>query len=366
MKFTWIIGLLIGLATLVTAQDNLKIEGQLLNTTTHTHVQLLDMAARGLVVSESSISTEGKFTLLAEIKEAGIYSLQFDAKNKLYLVLHPGENILFEGIANPNLKKIKISGSPDSEMALEMGNSLGKYELQIDSLNRVYKSAQANGNVAQVTPAIKKTHGEIMKQRSQEIAHFVKKHPASLASLLFLQNLEMGEYFSLYKKVDAKLYQKYPANPFVVDLHKRVAAEMKLAVGSVAPEIILPGTDGAEEKLSALRGNVVLIDFWASWCGPCRKENPHVVRLYQKYNNKGFEVFSVSLDKSRDAWLKAIADDQLDWTHVSDLKYWKSAAAKQYGVTSIPFTVLIDKQGKIIAKGLRGAALERKLAELLD
>ena len=114
-----------------------------------------------------------------------------------------------------------------------------------------------------------------------------------------------------------------------------------------------------------MRGKVVLIDFWASWCGPCRRENPNVVKLYEKYKDKGFEIFSISLDKDKTAWIKAIKDDNLKWTnHVSDLKYWSSEAAKLYGVSSIPSTVLIDKEGRVIAKNLRGRDLELKMKEI--
>jgi thiol-disulfide isomerase/thioredoxin len=118
--------------------------------------------------------------------------------------------------------------------------------------------------------------------------------------------------------------------------------------------------------LSSLKGKVVLIDFWASWCGPCRKENPNVVRIYNKYHNEGFEIFGVSLDRNRDSWLKAIKNDNLSWIHVSDLKYWQSEGARLYGVNSIPFTVLLDKDGKILAKGLRGKSLEDKLEEIFN
>ena len=115
-----------------------------------------------------------------------------------------------------------------------------------------------------------------------------------------------------------------------------------------------------------MRGKYVLIDFWASWCGPCRKENPNVVRLYNQYKDKNFEIFGVSLDQDREKWLKAIQDDNLTWTHVSDLKFWQSAAAQLYNVNSIPATVLIDPQGKIVAKNLRGQALEDKVAQLIN
>ncbi|HLP12976.1 MAG TPA: TlpA disulfide reductase family protein, partial [Flavobacteriales bacterium] len=131
------------------------------------------------------------------------------------------------------------------------------------------------------------------------------------------------------------------------------------------PEIKLPGLDGKDKSLSSLRGKVVLVDFWASWCRPCRAENPNVVRLYNKYNKKGFEVFSVSLDKEKSAWEAAITKDGLLWpNHISDLLQWQSIVVKQFGIQGIPYTILVDRDGKIIAKNLRGADLEAKLAEL--
>lgn len=136
--------------------------------------------------------------------------------------------------------------------------------------------------------------------------------------------------------------------------------------GGSAPEIAMKTPEGEMMKLSELRGKVVLIDFWASWCGPCRKENPNVVRVYNKYKSAGFEILGVSLDKTKDKWQAAIAKDGLTWHHVSDLRGWQNKAAQTYGVRSIPHTVLVDQEGKIIARNLRGPALERKLAEIFD
>lgn len=136
-------------------------------------------------------------------------------------------------------------------------------------------------------------------------------------------------------------------------------------IGDIAPEIKFKNPNGKTYKLSSLRGKYVLIDFWASWCGPCRRENPTVVRLYNKYKDQGFDVYSVSLDKSKSKWMSAIVKDGLIWeNHVSDLKGWGSAATGLYGFRGIPYTVLIDKEGKVIATKLRGAALERKLEQL--
>ena len=138
-----------------------------------------------------------------------------------------------------------------------------------------------------------------------------------------------------------------------------------VAIGQVAPEIALPNPDGQIVKLSSLRGKYVLIDFWAKWCGPCRKENPNVVKAYLANKDKGFEVFGVSLDRNKEDWVKAIKEDNLTWTHVSDLKYFQSEAALKYNITGIPFSVLVDPKGVIIAKNLRGEDLHKKLEEVL-
>lgn len=137
-----------------------------------------------------------------------------------------------------------------------------------------------------------------------------------------------------------------------------------LIIGAEAPILKGMTPDGNEISLKDLRGKYVLIDFWASWCGPCRRENPNVVKLYEKYKKQGFEIFGVSLDRQKDRWVKAIADDGLVWSHISDLKGWKSAFASKYGVTSIPTTVLLDKEGKIIARNLRAHQLEGELVKL--
>ena len=171
------------------------------------------------------------------------------------------------------------------------------------------------------------------------------------------------QHAPLYKKIRDALVGQWSENEFVKHLDSRL--QTALFAGMEAPDIALPDRDGNTRRLSDLRGNVVLIDFWASWCRPCRLENPNVVRLYHQYHDKGFEIFSVSLDNSRDAWLKAIGDDHLEWpNHVSDLRGWSSAGGRLYGIQSIPSTVLVDRNGNILARNLRGQELENKLKEI--
>lgn len=183
------------------------------------------------------------------------------------------------------------------------------------------------------------------------------------AVAMALQPLEQEDNY-----ISARLARKY-AEEFPGPASSSFAKNFNSgppSVGEMAPEITLPNRDGSAESLSSLRGKVVLIDFWASWCGPCRQENPVVVEAWKRYEPKGFTIFSVSLDQTKEKWLAAIGKDGLAWNnHVSDLRGWQSAGAAAYGVRSIPATFLLDREGKIVARNLRGPALEQKLAELL-
>jgi peroxiredoxin len=175
------------------------------------------------------------------------------------------------------------------------------------------------------------------------------------------QEYEFSDLEAAYKAVSA--YN--PASKYTAELATVYNAEKLLAVGSPAPEIVQNDLTGKPVALSSLKGKVVLIDFWASWCRPCRMENPNVVKMYRRLKSKGFEIYGVSLDSDANAWKNAIAKDSLTWFHVSDLRQWQNAAAKLYKVSGIPYTVLLDRNGNIAAKGLRGPELEAKVEELL-
>jgi thiol-disulfide isomerase/thioredoxin len=176
---------------------------------------------------------------------------------------------------------------------------------------------------------------------------------------------QQAEYFeSLYDKYKVASPKHTQFKTFEA-IFNQIVPKKPVKNGKLAPEINLPDPSGQNIALSSLKGKIVLIDFWASWCGPCRAESPNVVRLYQRFKDKGFEIYSVSLDKDKDRWMQAIKDDGLGaWKHVSDLKYWSSVAAKAYGVSGIPATFLLDRNGNVVQQGLRGEDLERAV-ELL-
>ncbi|MBS1612491.1 MAG: TlpA family protein disulfide reductase, partial [Bacteroidetes bacterium] len=208
----------------------------------------------------------------------------------------------------------------------------------------------------------------------------LKTAKSPLTALFYVTNLPFQEYPEENKFVIDRLKKEIPNSSYTKDFvavyeqfnQQAAAAQAQkqavesTAIGAQAPEIDLPNPDGKNIKLSSLKGKVVLIDFWASWCGPCRMEMPNVINTYNKYKAKGFTVYSVSLDKEANAWKNSIKSLGMTWENqVSDLKFWQCEAAQRYGVNGIPATFLLDKDGKIVATNLRGAELEKKVAELL-
>ncbi len=343
MKFFFIQLLFVLLGTsLIFSQTNVKITGNIQNKGNFDKIYLEDIVTQQELAS-TDLSDKGDFSMEATVDKANFYRLRLDQENYLILIIEPNENITVKADVK-ELYSPEIEGSKNSSLIYSTFKSSQEFDEKIEAYAQ-----------------------KIQKEKQAYIRKFILDNLNSLSTLFFIDELSIDDDFDVYKKLDNSLYAKYPENFLVLELHKKVQGADFLAIGSDAPEIDLPNPDGKNIKLSSLRGKYVLIDFWAAWCRPCRIESPNMVKLYDKYNKKGFEIYSVSLDKTKDAWTKAIKQDGLGkWTHVSDLKYWNSAAGKDYGVESIPFTVLIDKEGKIIAKGLRGDALEAKLAEILD
>lgn len=301
----------------------------------------------------------GAFSFAFNVPQIGYYRVGLGERNLCVLILSPGEKVELTAEASGIYKTYKVKGSPESQRLRDLNGILAKR----DSIGMQLQQAQMNQDQALFNTAMQ-AYQEVLSTVSVKIKAFIDEDPGKMSSLAAAQNLDPAQDFEYYIKVVDALDGKANGNEFFDGMKEQVQSSRKLAVDSEAPDFTLPQPNGSNLSLSDLRGTYVLIDFWASWCGPCRKENPNVVRVYEKYNDRGFEILGVSLDKNRNAWLAAIEQDGLTWKHVSDLQYWNSAVVPEYQVQGIPLTYLIGPDGKILAKNLRGPSLEAKLKEI--
>jgi peroxiredoxin len=249
--------------------------------------------------------------------------------------------------------------------------TLADADKRIEERKKLYYDAQSK-KVKYDTIGLEEFRNDVQnlkaERRMQEI-DFIKKHPDYIISVEALKDVVgyLPTDIRIYDKLFNGLNKKVRNSSEGVALKKTIDGFMAVRIGAEAPLFQQPDTAGNMISLKDLRGKYVLIDFWASWCGPCREENPNVVKAYERFRDKNFTVLGISLDKAekRDAWIKAIKDDGLGWYHVSDLKFWSNAVAKLYSVRSIPQNFLIDPTGKIVGANLRGDALQQKLQELI-
>ncbi|MBY0245091.1 MAG: TlpA family protein disulfide reductase [Sphingobacteriaceae bacterium] len=233
-------------------------------------------------------------------------------------------------------------------------------EVALDSLN-YYKKSTLSGSVNQ------QIFDNYRKNKNIKIDSFIRENSNTLAAAYILYRdwsyrLNPEQIQENINLLDSALHR----SNYVQTLKQLIPILKKVQKGNKAIDLALPDAENKIKKLSSQYGKYILVDFWASWCPPCRAENPNVVKVFEKYKHKNFTVFGVSLDKNKENWLKAIKDDQLNWTQVSDLNFWNSEGAKTYGVRAIPANVLIDPNGIIVARNLYGDELEKKIAELLN
>ena len=323
------------------------------------------------------ISTEYNGQLITDSVQAkkGVFKYIGKTPGVLYYNLNFGKN-QYMGFPVDAKEKISIVGNLEK---LDNAEIHGAANLPVwkDWL-KVWLSVTADaGKLYQMADSVEKSVGKDRKKVDEEFAKlnkrlvdsvhsFVKKNPSSgVTPFIIIDRFVNYPDPEQAQNTYAMLSEAGKRSPYGQELGEALMIAAKTGIG-VKPEFTLPGIDGKPLTLSSLRGKVVLVDFWASWCGPCRKENPNLVNAYAKYHDKGFEILGISLDDKKANWEKAIVADQLKWLHASDLKAWKSDLVVEYGIKSIPTSFLLDREGRIIAKNLRGEELEKILSAIFQ
>ena len=328
------------------------------------------LSQQPIAVDSAIVDSEGNFVFENYVPKIGFYRIKVSEENFAMLVLDSSQKVMVTGDIKDLGNTYKVEGSDETSLFMEFTDVSRKRDKRVDSLNQIAQSLMEPfrdkpEKLDSISATFEAPYNAIMRPVNDEIASMIDKHADMYASLIAVQSLEPDNYGDVYRKLDVGLSKKYPNDKNVKNFHDFVARTLALSIGEMAPDIELADPDGKPLKLSSFRGKVVLIDFWASWCGPCRKEMPNVVKAYAKYKNKGFEIFGVSLDKDKANWVEAIKTDGITWSQVSDLQQWNSSVVNLYAIQGIPYTVLLDKEGKILAKNLRGDELDKKLAEIL-
>ncbi len=380
--------LLLALSVLSSCKNNtVEISGTLTGPINGEYIYLDELKADDLLTVDSVlISDNGTFNFKKEIKSPSFYLIKVNDNNFLTTLLEPGEKVNITSHKDSLNFPASVTGSPGTRLMADYNINLRRTINKLSGLNAIYDQ---NVNSPEL-PAVMETLDSLATSYLAEINFYTKNYidnnlPSLVCLVALYQQVAPNVYvlnpskdMKYYLKVDSVLFSRYPEYEPVIALHDQVkeftggpvgdgvVPEVE-ETGAEAPEISLPNPSGDTIKLSSTRGTVVLLDFWASWCSPCRQENPNLVKAYNLYHKKGFQIYQVSLDKTKDAWVEGIEKDQLGkWIHVSDIQYWNSVVVPLYKIESIPANLLLDKDGRIIASNLRGDRLLSKLEEVFN
>ncbi len=312
---------------------------------------------------------DGKFMVTASAPEEGLYRLRLEKDSAFFVLINDKTNLDFSADYDNLTIDAATVNSPANASLRKFIAGIQSQRAALETQLAIVDQMTASGATDSAIDATERTFSEKETSYKKYIAGYIDTTADPVVAVFALGYSQSVEPAQLEKSINglSKRFPKHVAlNALVVQYNQMIAEyRAKPQVGSDAPDINMADTSGKPFALSMLKGKYVLVDFWASWCGPCRGENPNVVKAYNQFKDKNFTVLGVSLDKDKQQWIDAIAADGLTWHHISDLKYWSSAAVGLYGFDGIPFNVLVNPEGKIVATNLRGPALESTLLQIL-